>query len=84
MDDRHHLDLLDAARMKTVELFRDFDFPLHPRRSVRFRAGITYSRVLEIAAREIERKGAGRIVDTDKPRDAASDIDARHAFTRHK
>jgi hypothetical protein len=70
--------------MKTVELFRDFDFPLHPRRNVRFRGGITYARVLEIAAREIERHGAGRIVAM--PSDAAGlpddVIDARHAWTK--
>ena len=68
--------------MKTVELFRDFDYPLHPRRTVRFHAGTTYSRVLEIAAREIERKGAGRIVH--QPSDAVGDIifDASHAFKR--
>jgi len=68
--------------MKTVYLNRDYDFPLHPRRSVRFRSGTTYDRVLEIAAREIERKGAGRIVS--KPLDAAGlpddMIDARQAF----
>ena len=64
--------------MKTVELFRDFDFPLHPRRTVRFRGGVTYSRVLEIAAREIERQRAGRIVN---PPEAVGDIvDASHAF----
>lgn len=67
--------------MKTVYLDRDFDYPLHPRRFVRFYAGTTYSRVLELAAREIERKGAGRIVDPDKPGDAADRIvDASHAF----
>lgn len=70
--------------MKTVYLTRDFDYRPHPRRTVRFHAGITYSRVLELAAREIERNGAGRIVDT--PLDAAggdvttSPVDASHAF----
>jgi hypothetical protein len=64
--------------MKTVYLDRDFDYPMHPRRTVRFHAGVTYSRVLEIAAREIERRGAGRIVS--KPSDAAGHIDASHAF----
>jgi hypothetical protein len=68
--------------MKTVYLDRDFDFPLHPRRTVRFHAGVTYSRVLELAAREIERKGAGHIVDPDKPDGAAGNtIDARAVFT---
>jgi hypothetical protein len=65
--------------MKTVYLDRDFYFPLHPRRTVRFHAGVTYDRVLEIAAREIERKGAGRIVP--KPFGAAGgSVDASHAF----
>ena len=48
--------------MKTVFMERDFDYPLHPRRTVRFRGGVTYARVLEIAAREIERHGAGRVI----------------------
>ena len=62
LDDRRHRHLLDAARMKTVELFRDFDYHAHPRKTVRFHAGCTYSRVLELAAHEIERHGAGRII----------------------
>jgi hypothetical protein len=53
--------------MKTVELFRDFDYRLHPRRSMRFRAGVTYARVLETAARQIEAAGAGRIVMPSGP-----------------
>ena len=71
--------------MKTVELFRDFDYPLHPRRTVRFRGGVTYARVLEIAAREIERHGAGRIL-TALDTDAAGSyltrdmVDAGYAF----
>jgi phosphate uptake regulator len=81
MDDRRGRDLLDAARMKTVEMFRDFDFPLHPRRSVRFVAGTTYSRVLELAAREIERHGAGRIVELDKPGDATVIISTDEPLT---
>jgi hypothetical protein len=65
--------------MKTVELFEDFDYHAHRRKTVRFHAGTTYSRVLELAAQEIERKGAGRIVNT--PGDVVGDIvDARHAF----
>ena len=68
--------------MKTVELFRDFDYRTHPRRTVRFHGGVTYARVLELAAQEIERNGAGRII----PPDAAGSyltrdmIDASHAF----
>lgn len=68
--------------MKTVELFRDFDYRPHKRKTVRFHGGITYSRVLEIAAREIERAGAGRIMVASP--DAAgtySTRDARPAFT---
>ncbi len=74
--------------MKTVELFRDFDYPLHPRRTVRFRAGTTYSRVLEIIARDIERHGAGRVVDL--PSGAAGSyftrdmVDAGHAFRQKR
>jgi hypothetical protein len=64
--------------MKTVYLTRDFDYRPHPRRAVRFVAGVTYSRVIELAAREIERQGAGRIVP--KPFDAAGVVDARGAF----
>ena len=73
--------------MKTVELFRDFDYPLHPRRTVRFRGGITYSRVLEIAARRIESAGACRIITAPDP-DAAGSyltrdmVDAGHAFRK--
>jgi hypothetical protein len=48
--------------MKTVELFRDYDYRPHRRKTIRFHGGITYTRVLEIAAREIERNGAGRIM----------------------
>ena len=68
--------------MKSVYLNRNYDFPLHPRVTVRFHAGTTYSRVLELAAREIERKGAGYIVDPDKPDGVAGNtIDTRHIFT---
>jgi len=53
--------------MKTVEMFRDYDYLLHPRKTVRFRGGVTYARVLEAAAREIERAGAGRIALPSDP-----------------
>ena len=67
--------------MRTVELFRDFDYRPHRRRTIRFHAGCTYVRVLELAAREIERAGAGRIID-DKPDGAAGGNvkDASHAW----
>ena len=69
--------------MKTVELFRDYDYPLHPRRTVRFCAGTTYSRVLELAAREIERHGAGRIISPCDPAGSyltRDMVDAGYAF----
>jgi hypothetical protein len=48
--------------MKTVFMLRTYDYRPHPARAVRFLEGVTYSHVLEAAAREIEREGAGRIV----------------------
>lgn len=65
--------------MKTVELFQDYDYHPHKRKTVRFHAGITYTRVLEIAAHEIERNGAGRIVSPDAPGTYLT-RDAGHAF----
>jgi len=71
--------------MQTVYFNRDYHYSLHPRRTVRFRAGVTYARVLEIAAREIERQGAGRIVVMPSGDAAGTDIvDARHAFRPRK
>jgi hypothetical protein len=76
---------VDASVVKTVELFRDFDYPLHPRRTVRFHGGVTYARVLELAAREIERKGAGRIIPDAAGTYITRDlIDAGHAFRHRK
>lgn len=66
--------------MKTVYLDRDFYYPLHPRRTVHFRAGTTYARVLEIAAREIERHGAGRIITTALDAAGAELVDAGDVF----
>ena len=67
--------------MKTVELFRDFDYRPHPRKTVRFQSGVTYARVLEAAAREIERAGAGRIVmPSSDPAGTYLTRDARAAF----
>jgi hypothetical protein len=65
--------------MKTVEMFIDFDYRPHPRKTVRFHKGVTYARVLEAAAFQIERAGAGRIV-TGQANDAAGTVDASHAF----
>jgi hypothetical protein len=71
--------------MKTVELFRDFDYRPHPRWSVRFLAGITYRRVLEAAATAIERAGAGRVVPAEHECGVTGQIqDARHAFNRRR
>jgi hypothetical protein len=72
--------------VKTVEMSRDFDYRPHPRKLVRFHAGVTYARVLELAAQEIERNGAGRIISPDaagtySTRDLT---DARHAFRPRK
>jgi hypothetical protein len=64
--------------MKSVEVFRDFDYQAHPRRTIRFHAGVTYTRVLEAAAKAIERAGAGRVVGQADA--AGSIIDASHAF----
>jgi len=69
--------------MKTVFMERDFDYPLHPRRTVRFRGGVTYARVLEIAAREIERHGAGRVISPCDPAGSYPTrdmVDAGYAF----
>jgi hypothetical protein len=65
--------------MKTVEVWRDYYYHAHPRKTVRFHAGCTYARVLELAAREIEHHGAGRILEPDA---AGSYLtrDARPAF----
>jgi hypothetical protein len=64
--------------MKTVTVSRDFDYEAHPRKTVRFHAGVTYVCVIEAAAAAIVRAGAGRIVA--KPSDPAGFIDASHAF----
>jgi len=69
--------------MKTVAMESDFNYvPASDRRiTVRFEAGVTYRRVLETAAREIERVGAGRIVPQDEAI-GANIADARNAFRR--
>jgi hypothetical protein len=51
--------------MKTVQMLRDFAYRPHPRRSIHFAAGITYTRVIDAAARQIEAAGAGRILSPD-------------------
>jgi len=69
--------------MKTVELFRDYDYRPHKRKTVRFYGGTVYTRVLEIAAHEIERTGAGRIMTSD-PVGTYLTRDASHAFKPRK
>ena len=66
--------------MKTVQMLRDFDYHPHPRKTVRFHAGTTYSRVLENAARQIDRAGAGRILAPDVAGDRYLTRDASHAW----
>jgi len=71
--------------MKTVRLDRDYDYVPNRHITVRFSAGITYRRVLERAARDIERAGAGRIVECSVG--AAGDpriVDAWNAWQRRR
>lgn len=73
--------------MKTVELFHEYFYvPATDRRiMVRFEGGVIYKRVLETAAREIERKGAGRIVSAPQADATGMRIlDAGHAFRRRR
>jgi hypothetical protein len=75
-------DIARGKSVKTVELFRTFDYRPDPRRCVRFVAGKTYAHVLERAAQAIEHSGAGRIVH--KPSDAVGRVvDASQAFKKH-
>ena len=67
--------------MKTVELFRDFDYSPVPRKTVRFYAGITYTRVIEAASKAIEHAGAGRVIVA--PDAAGNYQDASRAFRPH-
>jgi hypothetical protein len=65
--------------VKTVEMFSNFDYAAHPRLTIRFYAGVTYTHVIEAAVREIVAAGCGRIVET-----GLSVVDASHAFRRGK
>ena len=69
--------------MKTVHMVRDFDYRSHPRKTVRFRAGQTYSRVIEAAARQIELAGAGRMMEPEHAGEYLT-RDARPAFKPRK
>jgi hypothetical protein len=66
--------------MKTVVMEKDFDYRPHPRRTVRFHGGVTYARVLEAAALQIERAGAGRIAMPSDPAGTYETRDASAAF----
>jgi hypothetical protein len=75
--------------MKTVEMFERFDYRASRAITVRFEPGVIYLRVLETAAKQIERAGAGRIVVASSSllTDAAGDtltVDARNAFKRRR
>ena len=67
-------------------MFADYDYRADSRKRVRFHAGTTYARVLELAAREIERQGAGRILDGQADGAAGNRLirDASHAWRRRK
>ena len=67
--------------MKTVYLTRDFDYSPHRKITVRFKAGVTYIRVIDAAARAIERADAGRISPPDGAPPPGS-IDASSAWRR--
>jgi hypothetical protein len=49
--------------MRTVAVWRTFDYRPDPRITVRFFAGTIYRRVIEAAARAIEDADAGAIVE---------------------
>jgi hypothetical protein len=66
--------------MKTVQMLRDFAYRPHPRRSIHFQAGTTYTRVIDAAARQIEAAGAGRILTPDIASNGYMTRDASHAW----
>lgn len=68
--------------MKTVEMFRDYDYRAHPRKTIRFHAGVTYARVIEAAAREIEQAEAGRVVHPQDPDAAGYTVDTIEIWRR--
>jgi hypothetical protein len=65
--------------MKTVSMLKDHDYAAHPRLTIRFHAGVTYSHVIEAAARDIVAAGTGRIL---LPETSGNYLtrDASHAF----
>jgi hypothetical protein len=70
--------------MKIVELFRDYDYVAHPRRTIRFYGGVTYTRVIERAAQAIEQAGAGRIIISVAAGTSSDVKDASHAWRRRR
>lgn len=48
--------------MKTVEMFRDFDYRATKHRVTAFKAGNAYDRVTEAAAKAIVEADAGRVL----------------------
>jgi hypothetical protein len=66
--------------MKTVQMLRDYMYVTHPRRSIQFKAGVTYTRVIDAAARQIEAAGAGRILTPDVASNGYLTRDASHAW----
>jgi hypothetical protein len=66
--------------MKTVQMLRDYRYVPHPRRSIHFAAGVTYTRVIDAAARQIEAAGAGRILSPDVASNGYLTRDASHAW----
>jgi len=68
--------------MKTVELYRSFDYRPNSHMTVRFIGGLTYRHVLEMAARAIERAGAGRVLTNETHTIDRNIVDARNAFKR--
>lgn len=65
--------------MKTVYLTRDYVYRPHWKRQVLFKRGETYRRVLEAAARQIERAEAGLVLPDDM-----TATDARDAWRRRR
>lgn len=52
--------------MKTVEMFRDFNYTPHPAQTIAYKSGQTYERVPEAAVRAIILDDAGRVVIRDE------------------
>jgi len=66
--------------VKTVQMQREFIYRPHPRRSVHFAAGVTYTRVIDAAAKQIVAAGAGRVLAPDVASNGYLTRDASHAW----